>query len=178
MRTVVAFLLVVGLTSVVAFADSTGPNAEAVRLASLPPLQVGLAAVSQAATEVPSFGKYYRRSIPREIVWFNGREGDLEKHAIRRGGYIYITLTDLIRHIGGSIVWGPRYSFVQVKRGGLTVRVIPGSSKVIVNGEAQSIRGRTFRMDGRLWVPVRPMAELFGCAAEWNAGLRRLEVSL
>jgi hypothetical protein len=179
MRTVVVLLAVICGASGAAHAEAAGPDAESLRLALLPPaLDIGYAAVSQASSEVPLFGKYYRRHIPREIVWFNGREGDLEKHAVRRGGYIYITLTDLIRHIGGSIVWGPRYNFVQVKRGNLTVRVFPGAAKVIVNGEAQSIGAATFRAGGRLWVPVKPLAELFGCTAEWNAALRRLEVTL
>lgn len=177
MSALVAVVVVAGMASGAGHADTTGPGAEAIRLASLPLLPVGHAAVSQAGAEMPGFGKYYRRHIPREIVWFNGREGDLEKHALRRRGYIYITLTDLIRHIGGFIVWGPSYRFVQVKRDDLTVRFIPGTAKVIVNGEAESLGAATFRISGRLWVPVRPTAELFGCVAEWNAALRRLEVS-
>jgi hypothetical protein len=124
------------------------------------------------------FGKYYIRFIPRERVWFNGREGDLEHHAvIKRGDIAYITLTDLIRHLSGSVVWGPSASFVEVKRGGTTVRLIPGTGKVLVNGDAKSLGAASFRRDKLLWVPVQPFAALFGAKSEWKGTPRHLDVT-
>jgi len=55
----------------------------------------------QSRTTGPAFFKVQRKIILREIVWFNGREADLEKHGFVRQGRVYITLTDLLRHIGG-----------------------------------------------------------------------------
>ncbi len=170
----IAVILAGSLAAVAAaaMADDFGAASatDGVRLAYLPGAgSVGQALPAQPAEEGPAFKKFYLRRIPRELVWFNGREGDLEKHAITRKGYIYITLTDL--------VWGPRDSFVEVRRDNRTVRVFPGTAKVLVNSEVESVGAPTFRVAGRLWVPVRPFAELFGATAEWNAGLRRLEVA-
>ncbi|MCX7600017.1 MAG: copper amine oxidase N-terminal domain-containing protein [Armatimonadetes bacterium] len=183
MRTVVAVLVAAGLAVAVGHTNAATINAAATGLgvltvptAVLPVLDALASAPPRGDTEAWSFSKVYRRRIPREMVWFNGREGDLEHHAIRYRGRVYITLTDLVRNVGGSIVWGPRASYVVVKRAQLTVRVVPGSSKVFVEGEPDSLGAKTFRRGGLLWVPVRPMAELLGCVAEWNPEMRRVDV--
>jgi len=92
--------------------------------------QIAAAAIKPA----PVFQMIYRRVIPRELVWFNGREGDLEEHAFHRSGQLYVTAVDLFRHIGGTIVWGPHSNWIELHRNELTIRIIPGSRRVSVNG--------------------------------------------
>ncbi|MFW5867353.1 MAG: copper amine oxidase N-terminal domain-containing protein [Armatimonadota bacterium] len=116
----------------------------------------------------PPFIKLYRPRIFREIVYFNNREADLEKHAFVRNGRVYITLTDLMRHIGGSIIWGPEPDEMMVYRNGVEVRVYPHSATVWVNGVETSLGYTTLRKQNRTYVPVRPFTELFGIATEWD----------
>ena len=116
----------------------------------------------------PTFQKLYRPRIYREIVFFNSREGDLERHAVIRNGRVYITLTDLMRHIGGTIIWGPRHTQMEVHRNEVVVTVFPNSRRVIVNGVARNMDRPTFRRENRTWVPVRPFTELFGIVTEWD----------
>ncbi|NPV49465.1 MAG: copper amine oxidase N-terminal domain-containing protein, partial [Armatimonadetes bacterium] len=123
-----------------------------------------------------NLNKVYRKLLLREIVWFDGREADLAKHAFRQNGQIYITLTDLIRHIGGGIVWGPEASYILVERGGTQVRVFAGTSRVLVNGRARSLSAPAIRIDNRTFVPVRSMLALFGVSSQWNTGQGRLYV--
>ncbi len=116
----------------------------------------------------PAFVKLYRPRIYREIVYFNNREADLEKHAFIRDGRVYITLTDLMRHIGGSIIWGPDDDDLEVERNGITVELSPNSRTVYVNGVRQRLDRPTIRRANRTYVPVRPFAALFGIATEWD----------
>lgn len=116
----------------------------------------------------PVFMKLYRPRIYREIIFFNSREADLEKHAFVRNGRVYITLTDLMRHIGGSIIWGPRDTQMEVHRNDIVVTVYPNSRRVLVNGVARTLDRTTLRRDNRTYVPVRPFAELFGIVTEWD----------
>ncbi len=116
----------------------------------------------------PSFIKLYKPKVYREIVYFNNREGDLEKHAFIRNGRVYITLTDLMRHIGGSIIWGPDDDEMMVHRNDVHVRVYPHSRTVVVNGVETQLDSTTLRKDNRTWVPVRPFAKLFGIATVWD----------
>jgi len=93
--------------------------------------------------------------VVREIVYFNNREGDWEKHASIRKGRVYITLTDLIRHIGGSIIWGSSHDQIEVYRNDIVVKVFPNSSRACVNGSEMALGARTVRRQNRTYVPVR-----------------------
>ena len=103
-----------------------------------------------------------------EIVYFNNREADLEKHAFIRNGRVYITLTDLMRHIGGSIIWGPDDDQMMVYRNGVEVEVFPHRAIVNVNGVEMDLGRTTMRKANRTYVPVRPFVELFGIATDWD----------
>jgi hypothetical protein len=126
------------------------------------------AAPSDLGGNKPPFIKLYKPRIFREIVYFNNREADLEKHAFIRNGRVYITLTDLMRHIGGSIIWGPDNDDMMVYRNDVEVRVFPHSTTVYVNGVATDLGRTTLRKQNRTYVPVRPFTELFGIATEWD----------
>ncbi|MGQ9733384.1 MAG: copper amine oxidase N-terminal domain-containing protein [Candidatus Zipacnadales bacterium] len=127
-----------------------------------------LSQISQAAPAQPTLLKLHHKKILREIVWFNGREGDLEKHATIRNGHVLITLTDLMRHLGGQVDWGPPDDLILATRGNTTVRVIPGSRTAYVNGVAHTMQTAAFRMGNRTYVPVRSMCRFFGVQVDWD----------
>ena len=129
-------------------------------------------------SDAPAFVKLYRKTVLREIVWFDNREADLEKHGYMSGQRIYITLTDLMRHIGGTMIWGPSQSYIMVERNGVKVRVIPGSARVYVNGEKKSLGRATQRIGNRTFVPIRPMLSLFGVEMAWNRPEHRAFVNV
>ena len=147
-----------------------------------PAKAVTSAAMAQGKRARSRFVKIYRKRIFRERVWFNGREGDLEKHAIFKDGQWYITLTDLMRHLGGTIVWGPSHRFIEVRRKGVIVRVVPDrkAAKSPPNAPIGTIVitwPTAMRLGDRTWVAVKPFAELFGASVTWNAEARRVDVT-
>ncbi len=179
MRTYVAVLClaVAMLAAPYARAYGAGPGPCLVA-GSLPTLaaEVASAAFAQAGFQ-PGFSKVYRKRLTHEIVWFDGREADLEKRARIINGRIYITLTDLSRHLGCSMVWGPSRHYIEVSRGNKAVVVCPGGcvatkvyGKPVAGPPAVQRRGTT-------WVPVDPFATLFGATVQWNAEARRLDVA-
>lgn len=125
----------------------------------------------------PDFFKLKRKVMKREIVWFNGLEADLEKHGFVRNGRVYITLTDLIRHIGGGIIWGPGPNYIEVHRNDMVVRIFPHSSRILVDGNVQYLDRTTLRKQNRTYVPIRPMCELFGIGVDWEDSLNRALVN-
>jgi len=134
----------------------------------------------------PDFIKLYRPKIFHEIIYFNNREADLEKHGFIRHGRVYITLTDLMRHIGGTVIWGPSDDAVDVYRNGTVVRVFPNKATVCVShdldandlqsswerrgftGFNMSLGVKTVRKQNRTYVPVRPFCEIFGIVTDWD----------
>jgi hypothetical protein len=136
-----------------------------------------VAAVGGAGFQ-PGFSKVYRKRIGREIVWFDGREADLEHHAKIMDGRVYITLTDLARHLGCAITWGPSNRYIEVSRGDMTVVVCPKRCRG-VKGTGCPCDGwpPAVQRGGVTWVPVEPFATFFGATVAWNPEDRRLEVA-
>lgn len=124
----------------------------------------------------PSFEKLYRARLAHEAVWFNGEEGDLERHAFVKSNRIYITLTDLLRHIGGQLIWGPGSSYIEVHRNDVTMRITPGSKIVKVNNNRVDIQRPVVVRGGRTYIPVRAVCDLFGVYIEWNKDENRAYV--
>ncbi len=159
------------LVSTVAFAEAGGEELIASTTMTVAPVTNVIAAQSGQVSRsepAPAFLKLQRKIIPREIVWFNGREGDLERHAFVRRGRTYLTLTDLMRHIGGTIIWGPSESYIEVHRNEVTIRTIPGSSIVYVNGQKTNLGHPATQRGGRTFVPLRLYCDLFGLHTDWN----------
>ena len=125
----------------------------------------------------PGSMKLYRKALKRHAVWFNGREGDLELHATNLGPNVRITLTDLIRHVGGTVEWGPSDKLLFVHRQGTTVKLRPGSSVVWVNGVKDDLGADVVMLANRNWVPVRGMCRVLGVDTAWNGSEKRMYVS-
>ncbi|MBM3191015.1 MAG: copper amine oxidase N-terminal domain-containing protein [Armatimonadetes bacterium] len=136
-----------------------------------------LSQVGQAAPAQPGFIKLHHKKILREIVWFNGREGDLETHGTMRRGHILITLTDLMRHLGGTVEWGPPSNLILASRNDVSVRVVPGSATAYVNGKAARMPVAAFRQGNRTYVPIRAMCGFFGVRVDWDTYTDRAYVT-
>ena len=127
-----------------------------------------LLAGTVASVWAQDFKLVHRPRIHREMVWFNGREGDLEWAPFVKQGRMYVALIDLMRHIGGTIASGPPRDFIEVERNKMLVRVLPGKAQVLVNGVTTDIGQAPEKHHGALYVPLRAFDNLFGVATQWN----------
>ncbi len=109
-----------------------------------------------------------RQKIEREMVWFNGREGDFEHKPFLKEGRVYVTLVDLMRHIKGTILKGPPSDLIELERNSVLVRVLPGESYVLINGVEADVERAPVKHVGALYVPLRFYCNLFGIAVEWS----------
>lgn len=116
----------------------------------------------------PAFAKLFRVPVTQEAVWFSGEEADLEKHAFVSGKRMYISLNDLIRHIGGKQVWGPGAGYIEVQRNDTHLRLFPGSSKAKVNNNDVNLGSPVKVKANRMYVPLRKVCEIFGIYVEWS----------
>lgn len=124
----------------------------------------------------PPFGKLYRARLSQEAIWFNGQEGDVERHPFISSDRMYVTLTDLLRHIGGRLVWGPKSDYVEVYRNDKTVRVVPGSKIVKVNNVPVDLKDPVITRAGLAYVPARAFCGLFNIYVEWSKPEKRAYV--
>ena len=124
----------------------------------------------------PPFQKLYRAQLTHEAIWFNGLEGDLERHAFIDEDRMYVTLTDLLRHVGGSLVWGPKADYIEVQRNDINMRLTPGSSTASVNNNPVDIVNPVVVRSGRTYVPARAVCDVLGVYIEWNKQEKRAYV--
>ena len=122
-------------------------------------------------------GAAKQQKMPAGTVWFNEREADLEKPALKINGQLYITFTDLVRHLGGTLTWGPNDSYVEGTRGDIVIRVSAGNSYVHVNETKTPLKSPVRRIGNRTYVPLEPLCALFGAAVEHDNVLHRVYVS-
>lgn len=118
-----------------------------------------------------------RKKIEREMVWFNGREGDFEHKPFMKDCRIYVTLVDLMRHIKGTILKGPPQDFIEVERGDVLVRVLVGETYVLRNGVETNVERAPIKRAGAWYVPLRFYCGLFGVAVDWNRVEQRAYVT-
>jgi len=138
--------------------------------------QVPIAQTLELVAGQPETVKLHHKKILREAVWFNGREADLERNATIVQGRVCITMNDLVRHIGGQVDWGPPGNLVILSRGDRSIRIVPGSNKVYVNGEERLIVPAPFVKYDRTWIPVKPICDLLDLVVVWDVYTQRAYV--
>ena len=113
----------------------------------------------------------YLPSVATEAVpiSLNGR-GVLESEAYLIDSVTYVPLRAFCDEMGGcSISWNDSRKTATVEREGLYLTATPGKRYIYVNGRYFYTSGEVLNIDGRIYVPVRPMAKAFGLRLEWNA---------
>ncbi|MBQ7039904.1 MAG: copper amine oxidase N-terminal domain-containing protein [Clostridia bacterium] len=71
--------------------------------------------------------------------------------------------------LGATIEWEAETQTVYAKRGNVDITLTIGSDQLWVNGQPKTLDVRAQIMNGRTMVPVRAVADAFGCGIDWNA---------
>ena len=99
------------------------------------------------------FYKIQRTPIPQDLVWFNGMPADFEYPPLFVGDRIYVNATDLLRHLGGGLIWE-----VDGKRFRMYANDYDLSQYIL----------KPF--DGMNYIPLRKVAQMLGCEVVWHYG--------
>ena len=117
------------------------------------------------------------KPVPAGItVWFNGREGDLERPVVKVDGKLHISFIDLVRHRGGMLAWGPDNEYIEARRDKLVVRVTSGADYALVNEVKTTIDGQNQRIGSRMYVPLTAYCKILGGSVEKDPLLPRVYV--
>jgi len=71
--------------------------------------------------------------------------------------------------LGATIEWDGATQTVYAKRAGVDITLTIGASEIWVNGQPKALDVRAQIMNGRTMVPVRAVADAFGCGIGWDA---------
>jgi len=157
--------------------QTTGQIGKIAAIIVVASLLLSTVALAWAQSSAPDFQLIERKTIQREMVWFNGREGDFEYKPFMKDGRVYVTLLDLMRHIGGNLLTGPPKNLIELERNKVLVRVLPSEHYVLVNGVKADVERTPIKRGGAMYVPLRFYCNLFGISVAWNRVEQRAYVS-
>lgn len=107
----------------------------------------------------------------REVIpiSLNGRSA-LDTSAYLIDSVTYVPLRAFCDELGGvGISWDNASRTATAERDGLCLKATPGKRYIYVNGRYFYTVEKILNIDGRVYVPIRPMAKAFGLSLEWNA---------
>ena len=112
-------------------------------------------------------------AIPMSL---NGR-GVLESEAYLINSVTYVPLRAFCDEMGGcSISWDDASKTAIVEREGLYLTATPGKKYIRVNGRYFYTVSEVLNLDGRVYVPVRPIAKAFALKLEWSSYSRSVSL--
>ena len=79
-----------------------------------------------------------------------------------------VPLRAIFEALGASVEWDDSTKTVTSERGDTKVSLTIGEAEIIVNGEAKALDVPGQIVDSRTLVPVRAIAESFGCEVGWD----------
>lgn len=92
-------------------------------------------------------------------------------------GRTLIPLRDIAEALEADVFWDARRKTAVVTRHLNVVAVSPGSTTAYVNGKKQKIDVAPRVLDGRLYVPLRFLADSLGVAAGWDVAERAVVIT-
>lgn len=88
----------------------------------------------------------------------------------------YVPIRFIAESFNMEVIWEPVEKKAVVKNDELTLELWIGSNKLLVNGEEISMDVEVEGVNGRTMVPVRYIAEVLGCAVDWNNTTASVEI--
>ena len=92
-------------------------------------------------------------------------------------GRTLVPLRSVFEALGATVNWNNNTREVISKREGIEISLGVGSDTIYINGEAKTIDVPACIMNDRTMVPVRAVAEAFGCTVKWDNDSRSVQIT-
>ena len=107
-------------------------------------------------------------TIGQAEIITNGESTALDVPAQIIDSRTMVPLRAIFEALGASVEWDDSTKTVTSERGDTKVSLTIGEAEIIVNGEAKALDVPGQIIDSRTLVPVRAIAESFGCEVGWD----------
>lgn len=92
-------------------------------------------------------------------------------------GRTLVPLRAVFEALGATVAWDDATKTVTSVKGDITVALTVGTNQITVNDEAKTIDVPAQIMNDRTMVPVRAVAEAFGCDVQWDNNTRTVVIT-
>lgn len=139
---------------------------------------LSLCAVSASADEAVAMSQMQTKDIITIMV--NGVYVDCSLYGqlpLIVEGRTLVPLRSVFEALGATVEWDNDTKTVTSTRGETFVSLQVGSSTLVVNGTVKALDVPAQIMNGRTMVPVRAVAEAFGCTVNWDGATRTVIIT-
>ena len=92
------------------------------------------------------------------------------------GGVVYVSLRGVLEALGAQVNYLPAVNRIDIVQGGKTYSLRPETSGAVADGKLIELApSKTF--DGRAFVPLRALAQLFGYGVAWQTATRTVAIT-
>lgn len=130
-----------------------------------------------------SYGEYYasynnmRFSLP-VAVNINGQGIYFDVSPVIIGSSTYVPMRAVLEEIGISVCWDDAKKSVTAENEEISVTAYLGSNEITVNGEKTQIELTPIMLGGRVMLPVRSFADIFGAVVSWDNSSRSVNIEI
>ncbi len=139
---------------------------------------LSLCAVSVSANEAVAASQMQTKDIITIMV--DGKYVDCASYGqtpVIVEGRTLVPLRSVFEALGATVEWNNEMRAAISEKGDLVVVVTIDSKEMMVGGTPKAIDVPAQIMNGRTMVPVRAVAEAFGCKVEWDNNTRTVVIS-
>lgn len=124
-------------------------------------------------------------ALPRELwlqpgakaAWLDGREIPLDVPAYLRQGRVMVPVRLAAQVFGARVEWDKAAGAVRVTAQGFTVTLFPGKATAQVGDLPVPLGAPAELVGGRVFIPLRAVAETLGASVSWDAASGRVRVA-
>lgn len=111
-------------------------------------------------------------------AFVDGKMSPLEEPPFIKDGRTYIPLKLMAEALGSELKWNAETRGITIIKGDITIDMIVGSSKALVNHEMIEMDAPPVIKNGRTFVPVRFVSEILGAQVTWNARIKLIYIEI
>lgn len=119
----------------------------------------------------------YADNEPEISVTVNGAPVSFDQKPITYHSRTMVPMRTVFEALGSSVSWNGSEQSATGTKGTDTVTVSAGNSNIDKNGQTVSFDVPTFVLNDRTLVPVRAVAESFGCDVKWLENTHTVEIT-
>jgi len=93
-------------------------------------------------------------------------------------GRTYIPLKLIADTLGSELKWNAETRGITITKNGTTIDMIVGSTKALVNNKIVDMDAPPILRNGRTFIPVRFVSEIFGAQVTWNARIKLIFIEI
>ena len=92
-------------------------------------------------------------------------------------GTVWVPAAKLAEHFAATSRWDEQRSMLTLTAEGKSVQLIKDSRAAIINGTVTTLDAAPRMVDGRFFIPLRPVAEALGRFVAWDGETRQVRIA-